>query len=89
MKWVMIGMFVLELLLLYPSNLMEIFMEKFKVVVEETISQTFEIEAEDFEKATEILRSRYAEGSIVLDNASRTFVQYAFLEPDPSEWELM
>ena len=45
-------------------------MKKFTVTIEELISQSFEIEAENEEQAEEIAIAKYKAGEIVLEDAS-------------------
>lgn len=42
-------------------------MKIFKITIEETVSETFDIEAETMEEAMEIAEERYYEGSLVLE----------------------
>ena len=41
-------------------------MKTFKITIEETISDTFIVEAEDIEEAMEIAEEKYAEGEFVV-----------------------
>ena len=47
---------------------------KFKVTIEEHISQAFEIEAEDEKQAENIAVEKYRNGEFVVDNGSVTVV---------------
>ncbi len=47
---------------------------KFKVTIEEHISQAFEIEAEDEKQAENIAVEKYRNGEFVVDNGSVTAV---------------
>lgn len=42
-------------------------MKTFKITIEETVSETFDIEAETMEEAMEIAEEQYDEGSLVLE----------------------
>lgn len=42
-------------------------MKKYEITIEEVISQTFEVEAEDIEKAMEIANEKYNRGKFVLE----------------------
>ena len=41
-------------------------MKKFKIHIEETISDTFIVEAEDIEEAMEIAEEKYADGEFII-----------------------
>ena len=45
-------------------------MAKFKIVIEEHISQHFEVEAEDATQAQEIAEQKYYDGEFVVDNCN-------------------
>lgn len=45
---------------------------KFKITIEEHISQTFEVEATNIEEAMEIAQEKYNNDEFVLDNGSLT-----------------
>lgn len=47
-------------------------MEKFKIVIEEHISQEFVVEAEDIETAMEIAAKKYENGEFVVDPSNPT-----------------
>ena len=48
-------------------NLEETKMSKFKIIIEEHISQTFEVEATDIGEAMEIAEQKYDAGEFVVD----------------------
>ena len=56
---------------------------KFKIVIEETIVQTFYVEADDEDAAIDETIARYKSGDLVLDNAE---CQYAQMSINESEW---
>jgi hypothetical protein len=43
-------------------------MKKFKITIEETVSETFDIEAETMEEAMEIAENEYNNGFLVVEN---------------------
>jgi hypothetical protein len=43
---------------------------KFKITIEEHVSQTFEVEATDIEEAMEIAERNYNDGYLVVDNGN-------------------
>ena len=43
---------------------------KFKVTIEEHISQQFEVEADDERQAEDVAREKYRSGEFVVDNGS-------------------
>lgn len=43
---------------------------KFKITIEEHISQTFEVEAVDIEEAMEVAEEKYDNGEFVVDNCN-------------------
>lgn len=45
-------------------------MAKYRVTIEETISQDFEIEAESREEAFRLAEAKYKDGSLVVDNGN-------------------
>lgn len=45
---------------------------KIKVIIEERISQEFEVEAENIEEAMEIAEEKYYDGEFVIDNGNVT-----------------
>lgn len=62
-------------------------MEKFKIAVEETIVQEFEVEASDENEAFEKAIDGYKSGKIVLENPEVQHKQLAILQAKSSaEW---
>ena len=55
---------------------------KVKVIVEEIISQTFEVEVSDMHKAYEEVREKYQDGILELNNATLIEANIAFLDED-------
>lgn len=53
---------------------------KVKVIVEEVISQTFEVEVSDMHKAYEEVREKYRDGILELNNAALIEANIAFLD---------
>ena len=51
-------------------NPKDVIMSKFKITIEEHISQVFEVEATDIEQAMEIAEQKYNEGEFVVDNCN-------------------
>jgi hypothetical protein len=47
-------------------------MKKIKVTIEEHVSQTFEVEANDIEEAMEIAEEKYNNGEFVLESGELT-----------------
>lgn len=60
-------------------------MKKFKVIIEETISQEFEVEAEDFENAEEIAIEKYDNGEFVLEPGEVSYKQMSVCDEDTQE----
>lgn len=61
--------------------------KKFKITIEETISQTFEIEAESSEEAMGKALKGYEDGTLVVDNGSLTGAKMACEGNDEvTEW---
>lgn len=56
---------------------------KYKVTIEEHISQTFEIEAEDEEQAEKIAVENYRNEEIIVDNGSVSAVVYQVGDDGP------
>lgn len=56
---------------------------KFKVTIEEHISQQFEVEADDERQAEDVAREKYRSGEFVVDNGSliAAVVQVGYDEP--------
>ena len=55
---------------------------KVKVIIEETISQTFEVEVSDMDNAYAEIKEKYRNEKFVLDNANLVEANVAFLEED-------
>lgn len=58
---------------------------KIKATIEETISQTFEVEVTDIENAYEELREMYRDGKLVVDNATLIEAN-VLLDGDDGDW---
>lgn len=54
---------------------------KFKIAIEETIVQKFEVEAETSEEALDIAREKYRNGEFVVDNGECEDTVMAVVEP--------
>lgn len=50
-------------------------MSKFKVTIEETVSQEFEVEATTLMEAMEIAKQKYKDGELVVDSGNLLFKQ--------------
>lgn len=63
-------------------------MKKFVITIEETVSQNFEVEAENAEQAMEIAEDKYRNGEFVLEPGNIIFKQMAITEPtnEATEW---
>jgi len=63
-------------------------MEKFTLVIEETVAQKFEVIADDAEKAMEIALDKYREGEFVLEHSEVHHKQIAVMNPEgeATEW---
>ncbi len=65
-------------------------MKKFKVTIEEHISETFEIEADSLEEAMELAEERYYDGEYVLgseaDVTARLMMGVDLEEDEETEW---
>jgi len=61
---------------------------KFKVCIEEMVSEEFEIEAEDAGEAMEIAEKEYFEGKLVLEPGNLCSTQIAITKPEEEvcEW---
>lgn len=61
---------------------------KFKVAIEETVSQVFEVEAETAEEAMETAEKNYRNGKFVLEPGELTSKQMSIVEPESAvtEW---
>lgn len=61
---------------------------KFTIVVEEIVSETFEIEAGDAEEAIVIAEEQYNKGKIVLEPGNLIAKKMAIVSPDDeaTEW---
>lgn len=60
-------------------------MKKFKVIIEETISQEFEVEAEDFESAEDIATAKYYKGEFVLEPGEVNYRQMSIIDGETKE----
>ena len=60
-------------------------MKKFKVIIEETVSQEFEVEAEDFESAEDIATAKYYEGEFVLEPGEVNYRQMSIIDDETKE----
>lgn len=61
--------------------------EKYKIVIEETISKEFEVEAEDAEGALQTAQDKYNSGEFVIDTCNVNSRQMAVMEPDNEQTE--
>lgn len=64
-------------------------MKKFRITIEEIVSEQFEIEAETLEEAMEIAEEEYNEGLLVLEPGTLVAKQMAGTDPDTgdcTEW---
>lgn len=61
---------------------------KFKIAIEETVVQTFEVEAETAEEAMNTAEEKYNSGEFVLDNVEVSSKSMAIIEPrsEASNW---
>lgn len=61
---------------------------KFVIAIEETVSEYFEVEAEDAEKAIKIAEEKYKKCEFVLEPGNLVYKQIAIVEPadEVSEW---
>lgn len=60
-------------------------MKKFKIVIEEMVSEEFEIEAETLEEAMEIAEEQYNNGTIVLEPGNLVAKQMMAEDVDTGE----
>lgn len=62
--------------------------KEFVIVIEETVAQNFEIEAENAEQAIEIAEKKHYKGEFVLEPGEVCFKQMAVIKPDnkATEW---
>jgi hypothetical protein len=60
-------------------------MKKFKVIIEETISQEFEVEAENFESAEDIATEKYYKGEFVLEPGEVDYKQMSIIDDETQE----
>ena len=61
---------------------------KIKVIIEEHISQAFEVEADTLEEAMQIAEDKYRSGEFVLDNANvNARLMMAENNYEATEWE--
>lgn len=63
-------------------------MAKYTVTIEETVSQSFEVEAESAEEAMAIAEQKYNDGEFVLEPGELVSKQMAITSPDSetTEW---
>lgn len=63
-------------------------MPKYTIIIEETVSQGFEIEAESAEDAMEIAEQKYNNGEFVLEPGNLVSKQMAITSPENevTEW---
>lgn len=63
-------------------------MKKFVITIEETVSQDFEVEAENAEQAVKLAKEKYRNEEFVLDPGEVCFKQIAITKPDgeATEW---
>lgn len=61
---------------------------KFVIAIEETVSEYFEVEAEDAEEAIVIAEEKYNKGEFVLEPGNLVYKQMAIVKPadEVSEW---
>lgn len=61
---------------------------KFRIAIEETAVQEFDIEAADAEEAMELAEAKYKSGELVLDSAEVHHKQMSVVSPDSeaTEW---
>lgn len=62
--------------------------KKYVIIIEETVSKEFVVEAKDAEEAMEIAEEKYENGEFVLDPGDLVAKQMAITEPDDevTEW---
>ena len=60
-------------------------MKKFKITICETVSQDFEVEAEDFESAEEIAIKNYDIGEFVLEPGEVQYKEMAITDTETEE----
>lgn len=60
-------------------------MKKVKVIIEEVISQTFEVEVSDIHNAYKEIRKKYRDGELVLENPSLTEANVMILDENSEE----
>ena len=60
---------------------------KVKVIIEETISQEFEVEVSDIDNAYDEIRMKYKNAELVLDNASLNNANVLILEDGQNDSE--
>ena len=63
-------------------------MQKFKITIEETVSQDFEIEATSLEEAMDIAEQQYNDGKLVLEPGNLVCKQMQGIDEDGycTEW---
>lgn len=61
---------------------------KFVIAIEETVSEYFEVEAEDAEKAIKTAEEKYKKCEFVLEPGNLVYKQISIVEPadEVSEW---
>ena len=66
-------------------------MKKFRITIEEHISQEFIVEAKDIDEAMEIAQQKYDNGEFVVDNCNAPTAKLMMAENEESgeatEWE--
>ena len=60
-------------------------MKKFKIIIEEMVSQEFEVEANDMDEAMEIAEEKYYNGEFVLDPGELVAKQMMGVDPEEDE----
>lgn len=62
-------------------------MKKFVIAIEETVTQNFDIEAENAESAMKIVEEKYRNSELVLEPGNVCFKQMAVMKPNGEETE--
>lgn len=65
-------------------------MAKFKIIIEEHISQEFEVDAASIEEAKEVAENKYYDGEFVVDNCNAPTAKLMYAEDEDgrcTEWE--
>ena len=69
----------------------DVAMSKFKIIIEEHISQEFEVEASSIEEAEKIAQQKYCDGEFVVDNCNAPTATLMYVEDketgEHTEWE--